>query len=66
VTPGSIEFLAESSLSLLSEPHLVRMRTNGFKAILPGVESWYFAREQGGRRKQDDRPATRFITCLST
>ncbi len=41
VPPGSIDFIAESSLSLLSEPHLVRMRKNGFRALLPGVESWY-------------------------
>jgi hypothetical protein len=36
-----MRFLAESSLSLLSEPHLKRLRRNGFKAILPGIESWY-------------------------
>ena len=41
VPPGSIDFIAESSLSLLSEPHLERLRRNGFKAILPGIESWY-------------------------
>src|SRR2546430_17439053 len=39
--PGSIDFVAESSLSLLSEPHVQRLRRNGFKAILPGIESWY-------------------------
>lgn len=39
--PGSIDFLAESSLSLLSEPHLARLKKNSFVAILPGVESWY-------------------------
>ncbi|MEK7264906.1 MAG: radical SAM protein [Pseudomonadota bacterium] len=39
--PGSFDFLAESSLSLLSEPHLQRLKKNGFIAILPGVESWY-------------------------
>lgn len=39
--PGSIDFLAESSLSLLSEPHLKRMKKNSFVAVLPGVESWY-------------------------
>lgn len=39
--PGSIEFIAESSLSLLSEAHLQRLRRNGFKAVLPGIESWY-------------------------
>jgi hypothetical protein len=38
---GSIEFVAESSLSLLSEPRLQRLKRNGFKAILPGIESWY-------------------------
>jgi len=40
--PGdSIDFIAESSLSLLSEPHIKRMKRNGFKALLPGIESWY-------------------------
>ena len=46
--PGSIDFLAESSLSLLAEPHLKRLKRNGFKALLPGVESWY---ELGGKSK---------------
>jgi len=41
VPAGRIDFIAESSLSLLSEPHLVRMRRNGFKALLPGIESWF-------------------------
>ncbi|MCZ6679615.1 MAG: radical SAM protein [Candidatus Poribacteria bacterium] len=41
VPPDSIDFIAESSLSLLSEPHLKRLKRNGFKAILPGIESWY-------------------------
>jgi hypothetical protein len=41
VPPGRIDFAAESSLSLLSEPRLARLRSNGFKAILPGIESWY-------------------------
>jgi len=39
--PNSIDFIAESSLSLLSEPHLQRLQRNGFKALLPGIESWY-------------------------
>src|SRR5207249_11697252 len=39
--PDSIDFIAESSLSLLSEPHVQRLRRNGFKALLPGIESWY-------------------------
>jgi hypothetical protein len=41
VRPGSIEFIAESSLSILTEPHLRRLSRNGFKALLPGVESWF-------------------------
>jgi hypothetical protein len=48
VPPGAIRFAAESSLSILSEPHLARLRKNGFKAILPGIESWY---EMGGKSK---------------
>jgi hypothetical protein len=39
--PDSIDFIAESSLSILSEPHLKRMKRNGIKALLPGIESWY-------------------------
>jgi len=41
VPPGRIDFFAESSLSLLSEPHVARLAKNGFKVILPGVESWF-------------------------
>src|SRR5881396_2164874 len=41
VPPNGIDFIAESSLSLLSEPHLKRLQRNGFKALLPGVESRY-------------------------
>lgn len=41
VPPGRIRFIAESSLSILSEDHVRRMRRNGFKALLPGIESWY-------------------------
>ncbi|MFQ5864819.1 MAG: B12-binding domain-containing radical SAM protein [bacterium] len=41
VRPDSINFFAESSLSLLSEPNLKRLKRNGFKAVLPGIESWY-------------------------
>jgi hypothetical protein len=48
VPPGSIDFAAESSLSLLSEPHLKRLKRNGFQAVLPGIESWF---ELGGKSK---------------
>jgi hypothetical protein len=48
VPPGRMDFVAESSLSLLSEAHLKRLQRNGFQAILPGVESWY---GMGGKSK---------------
>lgn len=41
VPPGALPFIAESSLSLLTEPHLQRLRKNGFRYILPGIESWF-------------------------
>jgi hypothetical protein len=48
VPPGSIDFVAESSLSLLSEPHLKRLKRNSFKGVLPGIESWFAL---GGKSK---------------
>src|SRR5262245_32278992 len=41
VPPGRMEHIAESSLSLLSEPHLKRFQRNGFRALLPGIETWF-------------------------
>src|SRR3954454_8104361 len=41
VPEGRMRHIAESSLSLLSEKHLQWLRKNGFRAILPGIESWY-------------------------
>ncbi|HVO03374.1 MAG TPA: cobalamin-dependent protein [Candidatus Cybelea sp.] len=41
VPEGGMRFIAESSLALLSEPHLKRLKRNGFVGILPGIESWY-------------------------
>src|SRR3712207_1188031 len=37
----SFRFVAESSLSILTEEHLQVMQRNGFDALLPGIESWY-------------------------
>ena len=48
VPPGRIDFVAESSLSLLSEPNLRRLRRNGFKGMLPGIESWYSCGNKSG------------------
>ena len=50
VPPGRIDFIAESSLSLLSEPHLKRLKRNGFKALLPGLSrgtTWATSRRPG-------------------
>ena len=69
VPPGRMRHIAESSLSLLSEPHLKRLRKNGFQAILPGIESWYdlgnksktrrtgMDKVQAGRRAREHDPA---------
>jgi hypothetical protein len=37
----SFRFIAESSLSVLTEKHLKVLNHNGFGALLPGIESWY-------------------------
>lgn len=50
IPPGRMEFIAESSLSLLSESRLQRLKKNGFKALLPGVESWYACGNKSGTR----------------
>lgn len=38
---GQLGHAAESSLSLLSEDRLKRLKTAGFLAVLPGIESWF-------------------------
>jgi hypothetical protein len=48
IPEDSLDFIAESSLSLLSEPHVKRLIRNGFRAMLPGIESWY---DLGGKSK---------------
>ena len=48
VPENSIDFIAESSLSILTEPHVKRLKRNGFGAMLPGIESWY---ELGSKSK---------------
>lgn len=48
VPAKSFRFIAESSLSILTENHLKVMQKNGFEALLPGIESWY---EMGNKSK---------------
>ncbi len=52
IPPGSIDFIAESTLSLLSEKNVKRLKKNGFGAILPGIESWY---DMGNKSKTGKR-----------
>ena len=62
IPPDSITFIAESSLSLLSEPHLKRLKRNGFKAILPGIESWY---DLGNKSKTGSRVGIEKVQKIS-
>lgn len=39
--PKSFRFIAESSLSVLTDDHLKIFQNNGFQALLPGIESWF-------------------------
>jgi hypothetical protein len=41
VPPGSVRFIAECSLSLLNEENVKRLKRNGFKVVMPGIESWF-------------------------
>jgi hypothetical protein len=41
VPANSIDFIAECNLSILSEPNLKRLKHNGFKCLMPGIESWF-------------------------
>lgn len=55
--PNRLRHIAESSLSLLSEPHLKRLQRNGFIAMLPGIESWFdFGnKSKTGRRTGEEK-----------
>jgi hypothetical protein len=62
VPPGSIEFVAESSLSLLTEAHVKRLKRNGFRALLPGVESWF---DLGNKSRCGSRQAEERVLHIS-
>jgi len=51
VPKGAMTFIAESSLSLLTEPNVMRMRDNGFRVMLPGIESWFDMGNKSRMRK---------------
>ena len=57
---GSIPFLAESTLSLLSEKNVRRLGKAGCLAILPGIESWYdMGNKSGTGRRQGEEKVLR-------
>ncbi|MFH0976295.1 MAG: radical SAM protein [Spirochaetota bacterium] len=62
VPPGSITFIAESSLSLLSEKNVIRLKKNGFKAVLPGIESWY---EMGNKSRTGSNTGEQKVRMVS-
>lgn len=62
VPVGSIDFIAESSLSLLSEPHLKRLKQNCFQAVLPGIESWF---DMGNKSKTGAKQGMEKVKAVS-
>ena len=62
IPPDSIDFIAEATLSLLSERNVQRLRKNGFKAMLPGIESWY---EMGNKSKTGRSVGLEKVTKVS-
>ncbi len=52
-----MRFVAESSLSLLSEERCSRLAAAGFEAVLPGIESWYDmgAKSKTGAKRAADK-----------
>lgn len=60
--PGSFRFLAESSLSILTEEHLKIMKQHNFKALLPGIESWY---DMGNKSRTANLMAEQKMTQVS-
>ncbi|MDB5433715.1 MAG: radical protein [Caulobacter sp.] len=53
VPPGKLQFACETSLSLLSEANLKRMKQNHFKMVFPGVESWFDYNNKAKQKKTD-------------
>jgi hypothetical protein len=60
--PNKISFYAESSLSVLSETNVKRLKKNGFKVLLPGIESWY---EMGDKSKTGSKTGMDKVLQLS-
>jgi hypothetical protein len=59
---NSFRFIAESSLSILTEKHLQVFKQNGFTALLPGVETWY---ELGGKSRTGQNTGSQKVKQVS-
>ncbi len=62
VPPGRIDFIAESTLSLLSEDRVKRLQRNGFKALLPGIESWFEMGKKSKTGKKNGMDKVRMVS----
>ncbi len=51
VPPGRMAFGGESSLSLLNETNVKRLKKNNFVVMLPGVESWFDFNDKAKKQK---------------
>jgi hypothetical protein len=59
---GSIQFIAETSLSILTESNVKRLKENGCVAMLPGIESWF---ELGNKTKASQRTGEEKVQQVS-
>jgi len=59
---GSIQFIAESSLAILTENNLKRLKQNGCVGMLPGIESWF---ELGNKSKVARRTGAERVDHVS-
>jgi hypothetical protein len=62
VKPGSIKSVAETSLSIMTENNVKRLKKNGFVAMLPGVESWF---ELGNKSKVSRKAGMERVNIIS-
>lgn len=50
VKPGKLSFAAETTLALLSEKNIKRLKKNNFIMLLPGIESWFDFNSKSGQK----------------
>lgn len=62
IPPNSIDFIAETNLSILTESRVKRLKENGFKALLPGIESWY---DMGNKSKTGKKQGKEKVLQIS-